>query len=256
MRQPPENAATGRRLLVLAEPKPGEQRRRTRTRGVAADRLVLGGAARAMACRPPCARPPPAPAPARCAAARRRRRARSPARSARPRASPAARARSSTPSAAPTSPASGSSSPRSSAKSVDLPTPFGPTMPTRCPACTVSEAPSSRRFAPRASVRLDRRSMGVGQPGGLGPVNAAGARANGCRSAAIAARAAAQTGRLRKARNNEGRPATPIPSGLWPNRPRALLRILAGFATRLRLRAWRLAFWASQRARVHSVNRP
>jgi hypothetical protein len=53
----------------------------------------------------------------------------------------------------------------------------------------------------------------------------------------IATLATAKTGRLRKASNNEGRAQGPAPFGLRPERPCAVLRSLAGFPTRLRLRA-------------------
>ena len=59
-----------------------------------------------------------------------------------------------------TSPASAWSSPRRSANKLDLPQPFGPTSPALCPACTVRLAPSSRRIAPRASVRFEMRIKG------------------------------------------------------------------------------------------------
>jgi hypothetical protein len=64
-----------------------------------------------------------------------------------------------------------------------------------------------------------------------------GARASGAIGVSIAALAAAKTGRLRKASNSEGRVKRPAPFGLRPERPWALLRSLAGFPTRLRLRA-------------------
>jgi hypothetical protein len=63
------------------------------------------------------------------------------------------------------------------------------------------------------------------------------ARASGFMGVTLATLAAAQTGRLRKASNNEGRAQGPAPFGLRPERPCAVLRSLAGFSTRRRLRA-------------------
>ena len=57
-------------------------------------------------------------------------------------------------------PASASSSWRMAANRLDLPQPFAPTSPTLCPVWIVRLAPSSRRLAPRASVRLVMRSKG------------------------------------------------------------------------------------------------
>ena len=66
----------------------------------------------------------------------------------------------------------------------------------------------------------------------------------------------AKTGRLREENNAEWRPRALVPFGLLPKTPIAALQNLAGFPTRLRLRALRWAFLAVQRVRVHSVNRP
>src|SRR5881392_2847796 len=67
-----------------------------------------------------------------------------------------------------TSPESASISPRSSAKSDDLPLPFAPMGPTLCPGYTVSAASSSKRLLPRESVRLLSRSMGQQRKSGSG----------------------------------------------------------------------------------------
>ena len=83
-----------------------------------------------------------------------------------------------------------------------------------------------------------------------------GANANGWHGAPIAAADEAKTSGLGEESNKEGRPRTPVPFGLLPETPIAALQRLAGFPTRLRLRALRWAFSAVQRVCVHSVNRP
>ena len=82
------------------------------------------------------------------------------------------------------------------------------------------------------------------------------ANANGWIGAPIKAPDEAKTGRLREEGNAEWRPKPPVPFGLLPKTPGAALRSLAGYPTRLRLRALRGAFSAAQRVRAHSVNRP
>jgi hypothetical protein len=66
----------------------------------------------------------------------------------------------------------------------------------------------------------------------------------------------AKTGRLREKDNTEWRPRSPVPFGLLLKTPITALQSLAGYLTRLRLRALRWAFSAVQRVRAHSVNRP
>jgi len=83
-----------------------------------------------------------------------------------------------------------------------------------------------------------------------------GANANGRNEAPIKARDEAKTGRLGEERNEEWRLIVPVPFGLLPKTRIAALQSLAGRPARLRLRALRCAFSASQRVRVHSVNRP
>jgi hypothetical protein len=80
--------------------------------------------------------------------------------------------------------------------------------------------------------------------------------ANGRQGAPIKALDEDKTERLGKESNAEWRPMPHVPSGLLPKTPIAALRNLAGYPTRLRLRALRWAFSAVQRACAHSVNRP
>ena len=158
-------AGEARHRLALprgAEAQAGQQRRGAGARAVAVDRFeammqfgqmlaamvrVAGRAASAVAA-----------ALARPRATRRRRRARSRSLASRPPAFPARRARSPSRAEARTSPASAKSSPRSSANRLDLPLPLAPISPTLWPGWTVSDASSSRRLVPRASVRLLMRS--------------------------------------------------------------------------------------------------
>src|SRR5690242_7608786 len=65
------------------------------------------------------------------------------------------------------SPASGRSSPRIAANRLDLPEPLAPTIPTLWRSWTVRSASVSRRRAPRASVRCERRSTAVPRSGEL-----------------------------------------------------------------------------------------
>ncbi len=66
-----------------------------------------------------------------------------------------------------------------------------------------------------------------------------GINANGWHGAAIAAADEATTSGLGEESNKEWRPRTPVPFGLLPKTPIAALRRLAGYPTRLRLRALR-----------------
>jgi hypothetical protein len=66
-----------------------------------------------------------------------------------------------------------------------------------------------------------------------------GANANGWPGAPIKAADEAKTGRLREENNAEWRPGALVPFGLLPKTPIAALQRLAGFPTRLRLRALR-----------------
>ena len=83
-----------------------------------------------------------------------------------------------------------------------------------------------------------------------------GAIANGWHGAPIKAADEAKTERLREENNAEWRPMPRVPFGLLPKTPIAALQSLAGFPTRLRLRALRRVFSAMQRACAHSVSRP
>ena len=82
------------------------------------------------------------------------------------------------------------------------------------------------------------------------------ANANGWQGVPIKAADEAKIARLRKENNAEWRPLPPVPSGLLPGAPIAALQSLAGFPTRLRLRASRWALPALQRVCAHNVNRP
>ena len=82
------------------------------------------------------------------------------------------------------------------------------------------------------------------------------ANANGWHEAPIKADDEAKTARLRKEDNAEWRFRAAAPFGLLSKAPSAALQSLAGYPTRLRLRALRWAFSAVQRVRAHSVNRP
>jgi len=82
------------------------------------------------------------------------------------------------------------------------------------------------------------------------------ANANGWHGAPIKAADEAKTARLREENNAEWRPMPAVPSGLLPKTAIAALQSLAGYPTRLRLRALRWAFPAVQRVCAHSVNRP
>ena len=74
-----------------------------------------------------------------------------------------------------------------------------------------------------------------------------GANANRWPEAPIKAADEAKTERLREENNAEWRPMPAVPSGLLPKTPIAALQSLAGYPTRLRLRALRWAFPAVQR---------
>src|SRR5574337_184845 len=100
-------------------------------------------------------------------------------------------------------------------------------------------------------MSMGGRAIGTG----LGPVNAVGADANGYPGAPVAAADEAKTGGLGEENNKEWRPRAPVPVGLLPKTPIAALQRLAGCPTRLRLRALCWAFSATQRVRVHSVDR-
>ena len=63
--------------------------------------------------------------------------------------------------------------------------------------------------------------------------------ANGWHGAPIAAADEAKIGGLGEESNKEWRPMPPVPFGLLPKTPIATLRRLAGYPTRLRLRALR-----------------
>ena len=65
------------------------------------------------------------------------------------------------------------------------------------------------------------------------------ANANGRHGAPIKAPDKAKTGCLREEGNAEWRPSLSVPFGLLPKTPITALRSLAGFSTRLRLRALR-----------------
>jgi hypothetical protein len=65
------------------------------------------------------------------------------------------------------------------------------------------------------------------------------ANANGRHGAPIKAPDEATTGCLREEGNAEWRPRMRVPFGLLPKTPITALRSLAGFSTRLRLRALR-----------------
>jgi hypothetical protein len=82
------------------------------------------------------------------------------------------------------------------------------------------------------------------------------ANANGWHGAPIKALDEAKTGRLGEGSNAEWHAMTPVPFGLLPKWPCALLRSLAGLPARLRLRASRMTISAVQRVCVHGVNRP
>jgi len=82
-----------------------------------------------------------------------------------------------------------------------------------------------------------------------------GAIANARHGLPIKAADDAKTWRVRKENNAEWRPVPRVPVGLLPETPRAALQSLAGYPTRLRLRALRCAFLAVQRDCVHSANR-
>ena len=73
------------------------------------------------------------------------------------------------------------------------------------------------------------------------------ANANGWPGAPIKAADEAKTERLREENNAEWRPLPAVPSGLLPKTAIAALQSLAGYPTRLRLRALRWAFPAVQR---------
>jgi|SRR5690349_12296245 len=90
----------------------------------------------------------------------------------------------------------------------------------------------------------------------LGPVNAMDANANEWRGPPIKADNEAKTRCLREEENAEWRPRALVPFGLLPKAPSAALQTLAGYPTRLRLRALRWALLAAQRVCVHSVSRP
>jgi hypothetical protein len=83
-----------------------------------------------------------------------------------------------------------------------------------------------------------------------------GANANERHGPPIKADDEAKTGCLREEDNAEWRPRVLVPFGLLPETSIAALQNLAGYPTRLRLRALRWAFSAVQRVCVHSVNRP
>ena len=72
-----------------------------------------------------------------------------------------------------------------------------------------------------------------------GPENAMDANANGWHGAPIKAADEAKTERLREENNAEWCRRAPVPFGLLPKTPIAALQRLAGFPTRLRLRALR-----------------
>jgi len=82
------------------------------------------------------------------------------------------------------------------------------------------------------------------------------ANANGWHGVPIKTADEAKTERLREENNAEWRAMPPVPSGLLPKTPIAALQSLAGYPTRLRLRALRWAFPAVQRVCAHSINRP
>ena len=108
----------------------------------------------------------------------------------------------------------------------------------------------------QVGVEAIARRARSGSPAHLGPVNAMDANANGWHGAPIKAADEAKTERLREEDNAEWRPMPPVPFGLLPKTPIAALQSLAGYPTRLRLRALRWAFSAVQRVCAHSVNRP
>ena len=82
------------------------------------------------------------------------------------------------------------------------------------------------------------------------------ANAKGQLEAPIAAADEAKTGGLGEESNKDWCLKLPFPFGLLPKMRSTALRRLAGYPTRLRLRALRWAFLAMQRVCVHSVNRP
>jgi hypothetical protein len=87
-----------------------------------------------------------------------------------------------------------------------------------------------------------------------------GANANGWHGAPIKAHDFEKFGSKDRASgkesNDEWRARAPVPFGLLPKWPCALLQSLAGRPARLRLRASRMTISAVQRVCVHSVNRP
>ena len=101
-----------------------------------------------------------------------------------------------------------------------------------------------------------RESHACSPPDGLGPVHTMSTSANGCHGVPIEALDEAQTGCLREESNEEWRPRAPVPFGLRPKWPCALLQSLAGQPARLRLCASLMAISAVQRTCRHSVNRP
>ena len=125
---------------------------------------------------------------------------------------------------------------------------------------------SARARARRALPAPSRQSRGpvhqADRPRAarLGPVHAMDANANGRHGAPVKAphlpNEEAKTGRLREEGNAEWRSMMPVPFGLLPKTPITALRSLAGYPTRLRLRALCRAFSAVQRVCAHSVSRP
>ena len=83
-----------------------------------------------------------------------------------------------------------------------------------------------------------------------------GANANERIGPPIEADDEAKTGRLREEDNAEWRPEALVPVRSLPKARIAALQSLAGWPTRLRLRAFRCTLLAERRVYVHSVNRP
>src|SRR2546427_6040683 len=96
--------------------------------------------------------------------------------------------------------------------------------------------------------------------GRSGPVHTMSTSANGWHGAPIEAPDFGKIGSKDQGSseesNEEWRARAPVPFGLLPKEPCALLQSLAGRPARLRLRASRMALLAVQRTCGHSVNRP